>query len=492
MNLETLLIDDDPEVGKTLNLLNSGKWIRSFEQAFNCKQGIDNLGKRKYDLVVVDMFLEGGGPTGLDLLPQIRKLQPTALVVMLTSHRDQESAVLSRFSGALDYIIKDPVNMQFVLASLEKLIIGTVRQSEMALEARKIANKLGYPFASQQMEQVLITALMAHSSPKVDVLIRGETGVGKETIAEIVGRRRNKFPFIVVNCANLNDNLAESELFGHEKGSYTGAATTRKGQLQLANGGDIFLDEVDSLPLETQAKLLRALENREIKRLGSNEVIKLNLRVIAATNADLTELVSQGKMRADFLARLRGLEINIPPLRERSDDIEPIVRKILESNYPEITIDDLCLEALSAYNWPENVRELKKRINTMAAIATIDGSKKIGFSHLPEELIANLVASVRLKNKKSNVFSEQNVVQAKTETVKFETESNRQDTDFFIIPANANLAEAKRIFERDFIKNRIQSGVTNQKQLADKLQIPKSTLSRLMAEHRLSIVDALD
>lgn len=383
MSLETLLIDDDPEVGKTLNILNSGKWIRNFEQAYTWKQGIDNLVKKKYDLVVVDMFLEEGGSTGLDLLPQIIKLQPSALLVMLTSHRDQASAVLSRYSGAMDYIIKDPTNMHSVLSSLEKLILGTVRQSEMVLEARKIADKLGYAFASQQMEQVLITALMAHSTPKVDVLIRGETGVGKETIAEIVGRRKNKFPFIVVNCANLNANLAESELFGHEKGSYTGAATTRKGQLQLANGGDIFLDEVDSLPLETQAKLLRALENREIKRLGSNEVIKLNLRVIAATNADLNDLVSQGKMRADFLARLRGLEINIPPLRERPDDIEPIVKKILDSNYPEITIDSLCLEALSAYNWPENVRELKKRINAMAAIATLDGTKKSGLVIYP-------------------------------------------------------------------------------------------------------------
>lgn len=492
MILETLLIDDDPEVGKTLNLLNSGRWIRHFEQAFNDKQGLNFLEKCKFDLIVVDMFLEGAGATGLDLLPKIKKLQPTALVVMLTSHRDQSTAVLSRYSGAQDYIIKTPMNMNLVLSSLEKLIAGTVRQNEMALEARKIADKLGYPFASQQMEQVLVTALMAHSSPKVDVLIRGETGVGKETIAEIVGRRRNKFPFIVVNCANLNANLAESELFGHEKGSYTGAATTRKGQLQLANGGDIFIDEVDSLPLETQAKLLRALENREIKRLGSNEIIKLNLRVIAATNADLNELVSQGKMRADFLARLRGLEINIPPLRDRPDDIGPIVKKVLDSNYPEISIDPLCLEALSAYHWPENVRELKKRINAMATIATMDGTKKIGFSHLPEDLIAELVATVRSRRAEINDYPSKNEEKSQMAMMEIGAASNKSESDYFIIPSTANLAEAKRIFERDFIKNRIQSGVANQKQLADKLRIPKSTLSRLMGEHGLSIFEKND
>ncbi len=372
--LNLLIVDDERairevcrEVAQSLGF--NAVVAESAEQAYRL------LESQNIDVVLLDLKLPGAG--GLDALHQIGERKPDAVIVVVTGYGTVQSAVQAMKNGAYDYVTK-PFSMEELKLLLER-VSGHLRlKTENRTLREKIKSKLGFGSIvgrAPEMEKLYrIIAKAAHSSHPV--LILGESGTGKEMVARSIhfsGPFRDK-PFIPVDCGSLVPTLIESELFGYVKGAFTGAVQSRDGLLAIAEGGTVFLDEVGELPVDLQAKLLRAIQEREIRPVGSTKRIAINVRILAATNRDLEQAVAQGTFRRDLYFRLNVLSLKIPPLRDRRQDIALLTGYFLErlarSSGQERHLSDDAMKALLAYDWPGNVRELENCLERACAFTS--------------------------------------------------------------------------------------------------------------------------
>ncbi|WP_136513210.1 sigma-54-dependent transcriptional regulator [Geomonas edaphica] len=392
-SIKILIIEDDDGSREALLILlkASGFAVKGCSSG---KDGLDFLAGEPFDIVISDLFLPD--MNGIDILSRVKQDSPRTEVILVTGHGSAETAVQAMKKGAYDYITK-PLNIDELRIIIDKavekgqLVSENVYLRKQLREKYEFANIIGNSQAMQQLFSRMQRIIKTDST----VLILGESGTGKELVAKAIhfnGSRKDK-PFIAVNCSAIPENLLESELFGHVKGAFTGAVKEKVGKFEAANYGTIFLDEIGTLPMHLQTKLLRVLQEQEVERVGSNKQIKLDVRVVSATNVNLEEEVTRGNFREDLFYRLNVIPVQIPPLRERVEDILPLTKHFLEKNCrsmqrPIMHLDKEALEALEAYPWNRNVRELE---NIMERIVALTESDVITLRDLPANIAKNYI-----------------------------------------------------------------------------------------------------
>lgn len=364
-----LIVDDEDSIRLALRTALSAR--HQVDEAADGESALVRLAQHGYDLVLTDLRM--GAVDGLEVLRQAKAGQPGCVVILLTAYGSVDNAVVAMKAGADDYLTKP-----FRLEELELRVQGLLDKARLRDERDDLAKALGAGQAlvgeSAPFKQALRLAAQAAAS-EASVLLLGETGSGKEGLARRVHdlSPRAQRPFVAVNCAALAHGLIESELFGHEKGAFTGAVAARKGRLELADGGTLFLDEVGEIPPETQVKLLRAIEQKAFERVGGTITLKSDFRLVAATHRDLPAMVRAGQFREDLYFRLAVLPLSLPPLRERGDDVILLARQFLAQRGADAPRLDADAEArLRAYRWPGNVRELMNVIER-ACLLSDDG-----------------------------------------------------------------------------------------------------------------------
>jgi DNA-binding NtrC family response regulator len=381
----TLLLVDDEETFRKLvgkELARAGYVV---DTAANLQEAREKLVQRNYHLVLLDVRMPDG--SGLDLLGEIKESAPSTEVVMLTAYGTVEEAIRAMKQGALDFLTK-PCKLAELEAVLEKAVRAqTLQRSHTALEreVERLQPSDRFIGAAPQIRELLhMVSRVAETDSTV--LIRGESGVGKELVARAVHRQshRSRQPFVVVDCASLHENLLQSELFGHEKGAYTGAIRLKHGLFEVADRGTIFLDEIGEITPPLQVKLLRVLETGVFRRVGGTADIKVDVRVIAATNRSLEAMMKESAFREDLYYRLNVFSLHIPPLRERRDDIVTLIEHFIRNSTiapkRSVRVSDEAMEVLRRYPWPGNVRELENVIER--ALILCDGGM-IEPEHLP-------------------------------------------------------------------------------------------------------------
>jgi two-component system response regulator AtoC len=373
-----LLADDEEKILKRLGraLRDEGHEV---VEATSARDAQKQLVEKSFDLLVVDNLMPG--MTGLELIREMAQtMQPSERpqVLMMTAHATVESAIEAMKLGALDYLQK-PFEVEELLAlvshALDHQRLRSQRQYLIS-ERNAEFNHYGIVGRSRAMQDVISRAELV-AQTKSTVLITGETGTGKEMVARAIHHRsaQRDMPLIKVNCAAIPETLLESELFGHVRGAFTGATMTKRGKFALADGGSIFLDEIGTMTTAIQAKLLRVLQEREFEPLGAERTQKVDVRVIAATNRDLKQMVADGKFQEDLYYRLNVIPIEIPPLRERREDIAVLVEHFVDKHRQRTgkridRLEDDVVQALARYDWPGNVRELENTIERAVVLAT--------------------------------------------------------------------------------------------------------------------------
>jgi len=343
----------------------------------------ERLTAAPHDLVLLDLRLPDGD--GLEAIPQCRELAPDTPIIVMTAYAVRRAATEALRRGAYDFFTK-PLKISEIEIVVERALERRRLQQRIAtLEASRVTGFEELVGSSQAFVHALETARRG-APTDLTVLIEGESGTGKELLAQAIhrGSARKGGPLVAVNCAAIPEGLLESELFGHERGAFTGAIRTRVGRFELARGGTLFLDEIGDMPLGMQAKILRAIEERRIERVGGNRPIDVDVRIIAATNQTLGQLVEGGRFRADLYYRLHGIQLRLPPLRERLDDLPELINTFLDHAQRKLsrttaTLSDQALQCLWVHAWPGNVRELKHVLE--GAVLLSDGV--IRPEHLP-------------------------------------------------------------------------------------------------------------
>ncbi len=379
-----LIVDDEEKIRHILSIMLKLKGHQT-EEAQNGKQAIDILKKEPFDVVITDLRMPG--IDGFRLLEHVKGMESPIPVIVITAYATIESAVEAMKKGAVDYITKPFDENQIVLAVEKAIGLSKIIQENIDLKRKldKLQKGKKMVCVSRAMQNVMDLALKVAAKADTTVLITGESGTGKEVVARFIhdNSPRREGRFVAVNCAAITDTLVESTLFGHEKGAFTGADRSKQGVFEYASGGTLFLDEIGDLPLEAQAKLLRALQEKTIQRVGGNEPIPVDVRVICATNQDLEKLVEAGEFRQDLYFRINVFPIHIPPLKERKEAIIPLaeffVRKFMDSNSSEQLITEGAKRILKEYSWPGNIRELA---NTIERASILAGAPPITSEHL--------------------------------------------------------------------------------------------------------------
>ncbi len=381
-----LIIDDERGTREAM-----GKILRldyDITLAEDGEKGINLLNRNHYDLILSDIRMEPG-PSGLDVLAASLKLTPPPPCILFTAYGSIETAVEAVKQGAFDFVTK-PVNFD----RLEIIIRRALESVSLKEENTELKRKLGSSFGvkgmignSAKMKNIIETIEQV-APTRTTVLITGESGTGKELVAQAIHQCSGRTgKFVPVHCSALPDNLIESELFGHERGAFTGAVEMRKGRFELAEGGTIFLDEIGEIPLHIQVKLLRVLESRSFERIGGSETIVTDARVVAATNRDLKKMVEEGTFREDLFYRLDVVSLEIPPLRERKEDIPLLVKHYLDvfnkENGKDIGITETAMASLCAYAWPGNIRELRNCVERMVVLCR---GKMIELENVPVDV----------------------------------------------------------------------------------------------------------
>ncbi|OHE57782.1 MAG: hypothetical protein A2Z47_04560 [Thermodesulfovibrio sp. RBG_19FT_COMBO_42_12] len=381
-----LVVDDDRNLCKVLKGLLEKASFNVFT-AHDVDTAIPIIDERDLDLIITDLKMPG--KSGMDLLTLTQGRKPAVPVIMITAYGNIESAVAAIKKGAYDFITK-PFDENELLNVIKKALSESRKNKELISayfekERYFLPDIIGNTSAIQQVLKIVQKIAPTDST----VLITGETGVGKELIAKAIhssSHRRND-TFVKVNCAAIPETLLESELFGYERGAFTGAVTSKPGRFEIAHKGTAFLDEIAEIPFHLQAKLLNVLQDRAFERLGGLKTIKVDLRIIAATNTDLQNAVQSGKFRSDLFYRLNVVPIHIPPLRERKDDLIPLVDysfKKFTTKYKKIIhILPEVIAAFSNYDWPGNIRELENVIERMVVMSETD---KLSLDQLPAEI----------------------------------------------------------------------------------------------------------
>lgn len=384
-NFSILIVDDEDTQRNVLKGYLEKKGFRIFS-ASSGTEGINTVNNNIIDIVLSDFKMPD--KTGLEVLEETKKINPEISFVILTAYGTIENAVKAMRLGAFDYISK-PVDLNELDLMIERIIENRNLRSEIQILKDQLKEKFkidSFISQSPKMEEVLSVASRAADS-KATVLITGESGTGKEVLAKsihYVSSRKDK-PFIAVNIPALPETLLESELFGHEKGAFTGAEKSKKGRFELADGGTIFLDEIGDIPINLQVKLLRVLQEHQIERLGSTDNITIDVRIIAATHQNLEQKIKDGSFREDLYYRLNIVSLTLPPLRERREDIFPLIDHFVnkysnENNKPLLNLSKEAVDALIKYSFPGNVRELENVIERAVVLSRGD---VIGLNDLP-------------------------------------------------------------------------------------------------------------
>lgn len=400
-----LLIDDEPGICKTIqNILQSDSL--NVLTATTPAEGLQLLRDETPHVVLLDIRL--GKQSGLDLFHHIHEIDPKVLVIFITGHGTTDTAIEAMKVGAFDYLVK-PLDFDQLQQVVEQALkIGRLMHATASIDSGDPADDASDRLVGNGPSMQSICKQIGRIAPQdVNVLILGESGTGKELVARAVYQhsRRNQSPFLAINCAAIPENLLESELFGHEKGAFTGAERMRVGKFEQCHHGTLFLDEVGDMPLSTQAKILRLLQDGQFQRVGGNETLTVNVRVIAATNQDLERMIDAGRFRRDLYYRLRGVTLHLPALRERLDDIPELAHYFLFRFNRQLgtavqSISQDALERLQSYRWPGNIRELQSVIRESLIVSTgptllpeflsIDIHNEAPADHEPAQAIAHV------------------------------------------------------------------------------------------------------
>ena len=382
-----VLIVEDEEPARQILAAFLQKEGYEVTEAPTYADAIKSLRQGLGDIVLLDVQLPDGH--GLTLLDETANWPNQPPMIVITGYGSIDTAVEAMKKGAYDFLQK-PVKFPRLLNALKRLEEIIAMRRELAVWRQQQQNLDFIAVSSEAMQMVLEQARRA-AQVSASVLITGETGTGKEVLARYIhksGPRSNK-PFIPVNCAAVQDTMLEAELFGYEAGAFTGATKRKPGLMEIADGGILFLDEISSLPLDMQAKLLRALEERTIRRMGGTKWIKVDIQILAATNRPLKKMIEEGRFREDLYYRLKVVDLHLPPLRERKDDIPALIGHFIRRLNPQMgkqitDISPQAMAALKAYDWPGNIRELR---NALERAMLFCDTNRIELQHLPQEVI---------------------------------------------------------------------------------------------------------
>lgn len=446
MKFTLLVIDDEKNIreGLAADFEMDGYDVKI---AANGDEGLEFLSKGDIDLVITDLRMPG--TSGEDVLKKVTREMPGIPVIVLTGHGSIDAAVSAMQNGAYDFLTK-PLNLEHLELVVKRALKGrelSLQHQELLSEVKSKSsdNMIGKSPSLQKVNNLINKV----ADSKISILITGESGVGKEVVADAIQQkssRRDK-PFIKVHCAALSESLLESELFGHEKGAFTGAETLHKGKFELADGGTIFLDEIGEINPGVQVKLLRVLQEKKFERVGGEKTIEVDVRVISATNKTLEDEVKQKHFREDLYFRLKGIEIMVPPLRERKDDIPLLLNNFLlkynkENNKNIKGFSNSAKNILFNYNWPGNVRELQHCVESAVVMASGDE------------------------------------IQAEDLTIKLEDKKNSSG---ILVPYGISLEDAEKMI----ILENLESNNGNKTKTADILKIGRKTLHRKLNEYGL-------
>ncbi len=386
-NSLTLIIDDEPDIRELLEL-TLGRMNIDTMAAENIKQALDLLTNNQFAMCLTDMRLPDG--SGIDIVKHIQQHSPNTPVAVITAHGSMEFAIEALKAGAFDFVSK-PVDLQI----LRNLVSTALKVTDVfpTIDRRSRDTLIG-DSAAMQATRATITKVARSQAP---VYISGESGTGKELVAKLIhakGPRANK-PFVPVNCGAIPNELMESEFFGHKKGSFTGANTDKEGLFLAADGGTLFFDEVADLPLHMQVKLLRAIQEKSVKPVGANQETPTDVRLLSATHKNLEKLVAEGKFRQDLYYRINVIDVNVPPLRKRGEDVVQLTSLILgklskETGSPRPDVNDEAMDALRAYTFPGNVRELENILERASTLCE-DNIIKPKDLRLPESSAPNIL-----------------------------------------------------------------------------------------------------
>ncbi len=386
---KVLIIDDDPTFCIMLKSFLEKKGFEAIE-VHNARQSIKAIQQHEFDIILTDFRLPD--INGLDLLKSIKNIVPHTPVILMTSYANIRTAVNAIKMGAYEYVTK-PINPDEVLATINNALNSVEERKSLATNGdRKKVPSSNFQFISGNSD--VFKKIHEHinlvAPTNMSILINGESGTGKEYVSRLIHQnsKRSDKPFVAIDCGALSDELAASELFGHVKGSFTGATVEKKGQFEVANGGTLFLDEIGNLSYDVQVKLLRATQERKIRKVGGNVDIDVDVRLIAATNEDLMKAVSEGDFREDLYHRINEFQIKVPPLRKRGDDIKEFAFHFLDLSNKELDrdiqeIDAEVLDKFLGYSWPGNIRELK---NVLKRAVLLEKNNVLGIENLPEEI----------------------------------------------------------------------------------------------------------
>src|SRR3989440_6093324 len=386
----TILVVDDEEIMREILETLLSREGYDVRLASSGAEGLELARSLPFDTAIVDIMMPG--LNGIETLDELKRIDEDLAVIIITAYASVESAISAMKGGAFAYITKPCKNDEVVVvvrnAMERRRLVNENRNLRQNIQERyhKFANIIGRSPRMRQVFDLIIQAAPSRST----ILVQGESGTGKELVARAIHThsQRKDRAFVTVNSGNLPPDLLESTLFGHVKGAFTGAVYPKKGLFDLADKGSIFLDEIGNIPLETQAKLLRVMQEREFIRLGGMEVIKVDVRIIAATNGDLRKLMDEGRFREDLFYRLNVVNIQLPPLRDRKDDIPMLAQHFIEkyseeNRKPALDLLPESLDVLMSYDWPGNVRELENVIERAVVLST---SRRIGPDLIPEHI----------------------------------------------------------------------------------------------------------
>lgn len=390
--LNVLIVDDDTNFCSILGSYVARKGF-DVSTAFSCDDALRLLGATNFDIILTDFRLPDRN--GFDLLKDIKTKNPKAVVIIMTAYADIRMAVKAIKLGAFEYVTK-PVNPDEILMYIKK---GLARNSapvsinsETSKTAAKGISNFEYVIASSEESRAIHNYIDLVAPTEMSVIIQGESGTGKEFIARRIHEqsKRKSYPFVAIDCGSLSKELAGSEFFGHVKGSFTGAINEKIGQFEAANGGTLFLDEIGNLSYEIQVKLLRAIQERRIRKIGSNKDVDIDVRLITATNEDLRDAVKRGVFREDLYHRLNEFSVYVPPLRARKRDIDIFSHFFLEKANKELdkrvtSIPEPVMKAFYNYPWPGNIREVK---NVIRRAVLLSKDNLIYLESLPQEIIS--------------------------------------------------------------------------------------------------------
>ncbi len=392
--MRILIVDDEPVMQDVLGTLLRREGFQ-VTQAMTAAEALRQADEHEFDLVLLDLMLPDR--SGLEVLKEFKERDPEVVVVVITAFSSVETAIVAMREGAFHYIPKPFKNQEVILTVRKGLEQRRLRNENRALRQR-LAGLENLIWRGPAMERVV--ELVRRAAPsRSNILLTGESGTGKEVLARVVHQlsTRVEGPFVVVNTGSVPADLLESTLFGHVRGAFTGAVATRRGLFEVADGGTIFLDEIGTISLSTQAKLLRVIQEREFIPVGAEHTLKVDVRIIAATNADLTDMVGEGTFREDLYYRLNVITIELPPLRHRPEDIPALASHFLrrfgeDNDKPTIALSPQALDVLQNYHWPGNVRQLENVIERAVVLCTGD---LIDLDLLPQEILRPQPMSVK-------------------------------------------------------------------------------------------------